>query len=331
MCDPIIGAAIIGGAAGLYGASKQASAAKDATRAQTQANDQAVQLQREQRDLAGRTLQPYVDRGNEAFGLMAPHLGMSKPRAPQIGAGYAATGLSSSYNGSLAQQYMDANPDVMEAYRAGRFGNRSIEDAADYHIMNFGVREGRPGINPPGQPASQPAGPQMPSTGLEEYQTPEAAQEAAWNNYRTQTTYGKIGDYEAQKARGEYMDLAGSQGTSLSGRTMRGMAEVGEEAAMRNFSGYMGMLGGISDQGYGAATGVASAGQTFANNASQLTQASGQARAAGSLAQGDAFASGLADAAGWGGWAAGQMGQRPPSTTPMAARVGSGYTDMRGY
>jgi len=245
---------------------------------------------------------------------------------------------------------MEANPDVMEAYRRGEFGNRSLEDAADFHILNFGVREGRPGINS-GQPASggqvpgmvnagggammpggnTGAGPGSVQTGMEEYVTPEQAQEQAWEKYRNETTYGKIGDYEAGKARGEFMDMAASGGSALSGRTMRGMAEVGEEAAMRNFQGYMGMLGGISDQGYGASTGIASSGQTFANNASQLTQASGQARADGIRSSADAFTSGLADAAGWGGWAAGQFGQRQGTTTPPAARIGSGYTDMRDY
>ena len=317
----IIGAAVIGSAAGLYGASKQASAAKKATQAQTQANDQAIQFQREQRGISQQALQPYVDRGNQAFSLMAPHLGMSaapQQSTPTLGAGYAATGLSSNFAGGGGfnpQTYLQANPDVAQYYNANarqlssRFPN--AEAFANYHMQTFGESEQRPGMNV--AQAMQPTGPQTPSTGLEEYQTPEQAQEAAWEKYRTETTYGKIGDYEAQKARGEYMDLAGSGGTALSGRTMRGMAEVGEEAAMRNFSGYMGMLGGISDQGYGATTGIASAGQTFANNASQLTQASGQARAAGALAQGQAWQTGLADAAGWGGWAMGQMGQRPAS------------------
>ncbi len=133
------------------------------------------------------------------------------------------------------------------------------------------------------------------------------SQEEAWNKYRTETTFGKIGDFYADKAGKEFVDLAGSQGSTLSGRTARGMAEVANEAAMGNFNSYMGYLGGISDQGYGATTGIASAGQNFANNASQLTQASGAAAAQGKLNSASAWQSGLSDVAGWGGWAAGQL------------------------
>jgi hypothetical protein len=334
----IIGSAVLGAGASLYGASRQSSAARDASRAQTQANDQAIQLQREQRDIASRTLQPYAVRGNQAFDLMAPHLGMGGTRATQERAPSLAASFTSGLGGAGGSDltgYLQANPDVMQHYQRLTPQQRrqypTPEAFAQYHYDVAGRAEGRTMPGQGGQQPNQPAGPQMPQTGMEEYVTPEQAQEQAWEKYRNETTYGKIGDYEAGKARGEFMDMAASGGSALSGRTMRGMAEVGEEAAMRNFQGYMGMLGGISDQGYGASTGIASSGQTFANNASQLTQASGQARADGIRGSADAFTSGLADAAGWGGWAAGQFAQRPGTTTPPAARIGSGYTDMRDY
>jgi type II secretory pathway pseudopilin PulG len=333
----IIGSAVLGAGASLYGASKQSKAARSAAAAQTTANNQAIQLQREQRDLAGRTLQPYVDRGNEAFGLMAPHLGMGGTKTPTLAPAYANTALSTSFAGGQQgpnfQGYLSSNPDVMQEYQ----NNRSIqqrytpEEFAQYHYETYGQGEGRQMPVFGQQP--QPQAPAPVETGMEEYVTPEQAQEKAWEKYRTETTYGKIGDYEAGKARGEFMDMAASGGSALSGRTARGMAEVGEEAAMRNFQGYMGMLGGVADQGYGASTGIASSGQTFANNAGQLTQASGQAQAAGITGQADAFTSGLADAAGWGGWAAGQIaGQRKPPTvggtvTGRNTYAGGTYTE----
>jgi hypothetical protein len=304
----IIGSAVLGAGTSLYGASKASSASKSAAQAQTQANDQAIQFQREQRDIATQQLTPYQQRGNAAFALMAPHLGMGGG-APSPANGQMQMPASGLGGQNIWSRYLQANPDVAQAavaaLRTPHMRNQGIstpEQFAEYHFNTFGRSEGRQLSD-----ATAPA----PQTGLgndmAEYQTPGQAQEDAWEKYRTETTFGKMGDFYAQKAGKEFMDLAGSQGSALSGRTVRGMAEVGNEAAMGNFNSYMGYLGGISDQGYGATTGIASAGQNFANNASQLTQASGAAAAAGKIGSGSAWQTGLADIAGWGGWAAGQL------------------------
>lgn len=310
----IIGAGVLGAGASLYGASKSAGAAKDAANAQAKANSDAIQLQREGRENAERVLTPYVSRGNEAFSLMAPHLGMGGSTTPTGQSSqimYPQTALGGTQGTSRWSGYLQANPDVLKHYQTlspqQRAQYPTPEAFAQYHYNTVGRTEGRSMGEPSPQSTGQVGSGQKATTGLEEYQTPEQAQEAAWEKYRNETTYGKIGDYEAEKARGEFMDLAGSSGSALSGRTLRGMAEVGEEAAMRNFGSYMGVLGGVSDQGYNASTGIASAGQTFANNASSLTQATGNAQAAAAQAKGDAWQTGLADVAGWAGWAAGGL------------------------
>ena len=195
---------------------------------------------------------------------------------------------------------------------AGRGGGRDMTGISP-GATNFRADGAVPGSQPiqsgfTAQPGGQPAGQGAPTSGDSEYMTPEQAQEAAWENYRTSTPYGKIGDYQAEEARGEFLDLAGGQGTALSGRTARGMAEVGEEAAMRNFNSYMGMMSGFADQGYSASTGIASAGQNYAQGAANLTRASGAAQAGGRVGSANAWASGLSDAAGWAGWGMGQAG-----------------------
>ena len=324
----IIGAGVLGAGASLYGASKQAGAAKDAAKAQAQANSEAIQLQREGRENAERVLTPYVSRGNEAFSLMAPHLGMGGATTPTGQSSqimYPQTALGGTQGGSQWSGYLQANPDVLKHYQTLTPQQRAkfptAEAFAQYHYSTVGRAEGRSMGTQATQSTGQVGTSQKVTTGLEEYQTPEQAQEAAWEKYRNETTYGKIGDYEAEKARGEFMDLAGSSGSALSGRTLRGMAEVGEEAAMRNFGSYMGVLGGVADQGYNASTGIASAGQTFANNASTLTQSTAAAQAAAAQAKGDAWQSGLADVAGWAGWAAGQYGNSGGSSGSSSGSV----------
>lgn len=327
----IIGSAILGAGTSLYGASQGSKAAKDAASAQTQANNQAIAFQREQRDIAQQQLAPYQARGNAAFALMAPHLGMGGG-APSAANGLAPppTGLGTSRADQM-QAYFQQNKPAIEAFyrQNGKTFDRMGRDwmAATEHYFNTEGWKRGDRLPTPGAPAT--GGPAVPGTtgigggammpggdgqqmaqgggDMAEYQTPGQAQEEAWNKYRTETTFGKIGDFYADKAGREFVGLAGSQGSALSGRTARGMAEVANEAAMGNFNSYMGYLGGISDQGYGATTGIASAGQNFANNASQLTQASGSAVAQGKLNSASAWQSGLSDVAGWGGWAAGQL------------------------
>lgn len=322
----ILGASIIGGAAALGTGAMGANAASSAARAQQQANNQAIALQREQAGRATAALTPYVQRGNAAFGLMAPHLGMGGGPPSAANGQAPATGLGGTQAGpTVWSQYLQSNPDVAQAAMRDlsqpHIRNQGIttpEQYAEYHYNTFGRTEGRQLTDPSAAPASGLGGSDM-----AEYQTPGQAQEEAWNKYRTETTYGKMGDFYADKAGKEFLDLAGAQGSSLSGRTARGMAEVGNEAAMGQFSSYMGMLGGISDQGYNATSGIASAGQNFANNSSQLTQASGQAIANGRLNSAAAWQSGLGDVAGWAGWAAGQYKPTGGGGSPVSGSFGA--------
>lgn len=61
-------AAVIGGAVGLYGASKQAGAAKDAAKASQKATDATIAEQRRQFDLSRADQMPWLNAGKDALG-----------------------------------------------------------------------------------------------------------------------------------------------------------------------------------------------------------------------------------------------------------------------
>ena len=137
--------------------------------------------------------------------------------------------------------------------------------------------------------------------------TPAETQEQAWAAFEA-SPWGKIGTMEANNARDAFIASAGAQGSSLSGRTARGMAEVSEEAKLRNFGGYYGALGDVTERGYSADSGIASGGQTFANNATDITLQGGQNAANLAIAKGQNQGNTAGDLASWIGWGMGNMG-----------------------
>ncbi len=136
--------------------------------------------------------------------------------------------------------------------------------------------------------------------------TEAETQEQAWAAFEA-SPWGKIGTMEAEQARDNFIASAGAQGSALSGRTARGMAEVSEEAKLRNFSGYYGAIGEVTDRGYSADSGIASGGQQFANTAANITMQAGNNAADLAIAKGQNQANLTNDLASWIGWGIGNM------------------------
>jgi len=241
--------------------------------------------------------------------------------------------------------YLQANPDVAAAYkgssdRDNRYigtafdadgnGQISPEEYGKWHYSVHGKAEGRQigkiGEAKPGQTTVGPAGSGATKTLDEAY-------EEAWNEYE-QTPWGKLAVQEAGRARDDFTSMAGAQGSTLSGRTVRGMADAAEQAKLSNFNQYYTALGGVADQGYNADTGIASAGQTYANNASNVTAGVANAQAQGALAKGQASADGMADLASWIGWGFGQYDGAKPTTgssympNPSASQGGNNTSGL---
>jgi hypothetical protein len=290
----IIGSAIVGSGAALYAGSQQSKAIKNAGNQQQQAQNQALQFQRESRDQARDVLSKYAVEGNASRGRQNAFLGLNNP-APSGG---QYSGAMGSTQPDFAA-YVRNNPDLAAEFSKPQVAAQFGGDPAAYgrwHSQNF-AGEGRA----------------MPTSGMGQQgapdptATPAETQEQAWAAFEA-SPWGKIGTMEANNARDAFIASAGAQGSSLSGRTARGMAEVSEEAKLRNFGGYYGALGDVTNRGYQADTGIASGGQTFANNATNIAMQGGQNQANLAIAKGQNQANTAGDLASWIGWGMGNMG-----------------------
>ena len=303
----IIAASVVGAGAAVYSGSQNAKAIKNAANQSQQASNQALQFQREARDQAKQVLSKYAVEGNAARGRQSAFLGLNQPSA----GGQQYSGAMGSTQPDFAA-YVRNNPDLAAEFSKPQVAAQFGGDPAAYgqwHSQNF-AGEGRAvptsGMGQPGAP--------------DPTATPAETQEQAWAAFEA-SPWGKIGTMEANNARDAFIASAGAQGSSLSGRTARGMAEVSEEAKLRNFGGYYGALGQVTDRGYSADTGIASGGQTFANNASNITQQAGQNAADFSIAKGQNQANTAGDLASWIGWGVGQM---PTGGTAGGTMYGGG-------
>ena len=230
-----VATAAVGAGASIYSANQQSKAIKGAAAQQQQAADQSIAYQREARDYARQVLSKYSVQGDAARAKMNTFLGLPQAPASQM------QGYSGAMGG--AGQNRPVRTSI-----TNRFGEQ-VELLPDVQ-------------NAMGQQQAAP----------DPTATPAETQEQAWTAYQ-QTPWGRIGQMEADKAGAAFLSKAGSQGGALAGRTMRGMAEVGNEAQLRNFTGYYGALGGVADTGFNADTGIASGGQQFANSASNVLAA----------------------------------------------------------
>lgn len=307
-----LGGAALGAGASVISGNNQAKAIKNAGNQTQQASNQALQFQQQARDQAKAVLSKYAVEGNAARGRQSAFLGLNQPSA----GGQQYSGAMGSTQPDFAA-YVRNNPDLAAEFSKPQVAAQFGGDPAAYgrwHSQNF-AGEGRAvPTSGMGQPGADPTA------------TAAETQEQAWAAFEA-SPWGKIGTMEANNARDAFIASAGAQGSALSGRTARGMAEVSEEAKLRNFGGYYGALGQVTDRGYSADTGIASGGQTFANNASNITQQAGANAADFSIMKGQNQANTAGDLASWIGWGLGQM---PTGGTSRMASTGMGSSASSG-
>lgn len=288
---PIVGAAVIGGGAAVYSANQNSKAIKKASQQQAQSSSEALNYAREARDHAQTVLSKYSVEGDAARARMQSFLGL-KPTAKPNASGF--------YNGAMGgprqdyAAYVQSNPDLAAEWSKPEVQRQFGGDQAAYgqwHSTNF-AHEGR----------------QVPMTGgSDPTAVPAETQEEAWAAYEA-TPWGRIGTMEAATAKDDFLSRAGAQGSSLAGRTARGMSEVAEQAKLRNFTGYYGALGGVADTGFAADSGIASGGQQFAQIAANVEANKGANAANLAIAQGQNNANLVSDLASWVGWGIGNWG-----------------------
>lgn len=103
-------------------------------------------------------------------------------------------------------------------------------------------------------------------------------------------------------------NAAAGRGTAInSGKALRAASDIANTYRGGAVSQYLSGLGGISDRGYNASTGIASGGQQFANNASTIMGQAAANSANLTVQAANAQAQGWGNAAGFIGWGAGQL------------------------
>lgn len=290
----IIASAVIGAGASFAGASASAKAAKKAGQQTQQASQDAIKLQQQQYANAFQILSKYGAQGDWARNQIAAFMGApqmrprsTNPNAPQSGPDYAA--------------YVRNNPDLAAEFAkpgvAQQFGG-DIAKYGVYHYNQFHDHGEPPQAGGQTDPGARP--------GDADYKTPDQLREEAWGNY-TKSPYATIARTNADTAKKDFTSAAGAQGSALSGRTARGLAEVGNQMEQQGFGSYMTGLSALADTGFQADSGIASGGQTYANNAGNIMMNAAGQQGQAWMAQADAWNSALGDAAGWAGYAAGNL------------------------
>jgi hypothetical protein len=146
-------------------------------------------------------------------------------------------------------------------------------------------------------------------------------------------------EYGALVRQGEegILQSASATGGLRGGNVQEALAKFRPEILSSLINQQYSRLGNIAGMGQNAAAGQASAGMNMASNIGNLYGQQGAAQAGAALARGQAtanmwgnIAGSVGLAAGLGGFGRGGAGGGIPEIPP-AARVGPGYTDMRGF
>lgn len=330
--------AIAGTAAGLYSSSQQTRAANNAAMGQNRATDQSIELQREATDRAISTLSPYSQRGNRANAFMDAFLYGDG----SYGAAPASSASGPAGTNSLEAILRQQNPGLAAAWDKWEAnlkpGSYTKGHRAQYGSFEGYVQK----VNPAAIDAAKTAMQQKTEaakaaetkvtrgTAQKAYDQSPWAREA--KDYET-AIFGEDGvtsfenspwkgmtERATTRANDEFMNYAGADGSALSGRTARGLQENAaniEDAFFDDYSGavagvsnrnsgaftnFWNALGGQASTGYSADTGIASAGQNFAQTAGNAlvdqAQVSGQAGMNAADSAADALNNGLS----WAGW-----------------------------
>lgn len=241
----ILGSAIIGGASSAISGSKNSKAIKAATAAQTDANAQAVALQREARDQNVGFQQPFYNTGLAANNRINALLGLSTQQP--------------------AQQF--GQPSMMGQYNTPGFGDGRQGYPTDYRF-NENSMIGDYGYQPQSyidvggelRPQYAQAAPQSNALG-------EAQQ--GFGDWRNNT------GYQFRFNEGIRAIDAGAP-IRNSGATLKARQQYGQNIGSQEFYNYLGALTGQQQVGTGAANALSGVNTTYANNASQIAQTQGQ-------------------------------------------------------
>ena len=254
-----------------------ASSANKAARAQKEASDQQVELQRDIFDQQKQMFSPYLESGNNALAAYNYEMGLGE--RPTFG-GYTPEIEEYTIAGSPAQ--------------SGMIGGLSGSGRGDRRDREIALN--RLGIAPQGASATPDR------TGYrvdgKTFATRAAAQ--AYANKRTTkgTAYGGFKaspgyDFRLQEGLDATQASVGARHGLVSGASMKAMNEYGQNYASNEYGNYMNRLGGLMGQGQSSAAMTATAGNNYAQGAGNALANYGNAAAAGAIGAGNAIQGGI--------------------------------------
>jgi hypothetical protein len=274
--------------ASAVGAVAQGAAASKASKAQQQAAAEDIAFQRETRDDTVRRVDPFYQGGTAAHQAYLYEMGLG-PRPTVGGMAPQIEVIQGTGGGGGQNAWAARNPD-------GSINNQL--SAVNMFMPGLGLQLG-----------SLPMGGRAGGTGTQyrvNGQTFNSMEEAqAWA--RANPTGGQAyrgftatPGYQFRVSEGTRAvnAMAGARGGVQSGRTMQDLTRFGQGIAAEEYGNFMNRLAGLSDQGMGAATLQANAGQNAAAGVSNALAARGNAQAAGAVGMGNAISGGINNALG---------------------------------
>jgi hypothetical protein len=308
---PWIAAAVVGSAAiGAYSANK-------ATEAQTDAAQQGLALQQQIYSQTRSDLSPWTLTGMNALYQLSDALGVARPIASSGGApgqpsgptpgmqaamGYSGGGSSGSTLGDVnsfarnpagilnknspvntffksvfGEDNRSAIGDIQAALQAGQTVSDASWAEAGYGPGGAALGGGQTNLGLVQSPVAGWAG------------SPAVAGSGGTPGMTQGTTFQGSPGYQFAFDQGTRAvnASAGTQGLLGSGSRLKALTQFGQGIANQEFWNYLNQLGNLSTQGQNAASQTGQFGQNYANAASGLYGAQGNAQAANAVAQGN--------------------------------------------
>lgn len=295
-------AAIIGSS--ILGAGASINAGNKAAKATQQATDAATAEQRRQFDLARQDQMPWLQAGRGALDMRSQLLGLG-------GVGGAGGGNAFAQPADQWNQYLQANPDVMQAATAAlqtphmrNMGITTPQQFAEYHYNTHGAAEGRQLGQPMGggaaggSPGVVGVGGGAYMQGGDGQQMATAGPGGANDPYNAflNSGYARSMLETNQADMDKMVGSLGAAGKSMSGTSIKALNDINRRNTANAFNMYDSALAGMSNTGQVTASAIGNAGMNMANNVGnmQMNAAAQRGSAYGNTA--NAINSGLQNA-----------------------------------
>ncbi len=279
----LIGGAALGVGGSLVAANEQSDAIRDAQRAQGQSTNQALQLQRETRDMQMAAFEPFRQYGIQQANAMGEILGFNPVSdSTNFAASGAVPGANRAGGFDPYADYYDRNPDIGSPLSAANRqhltrlgfdtngdGELSPSEVGRAHYTMHGRAEGRTlNETDPNAPSGPPTNPD--GTPITQESQQQAARERFDGSLFNQALQGQLG----RASTGVDNVLSASGAGVYSGAREQAQANTAADLGMSALNAYTNfMMGSPNTTG---AQGISNAAGSYGANASNLAIQQGQ-------------------------------------------------------